>query len=86
LHGIVPTGVAVQHGNYEVINPKTGKQVTVPEILDFGKNYLRLNYIFWCTEEPYYSKQVLPLLIALKNSAKTGGTIGSIKKKKKRSE
>ena len=85
LHGIVPTGVAVQHGNYEVNNPKTGKQVTVPEILDFGKNYLKLNYIFWCTEEPYYSKQVLPLLKALKNSSKTGA-IGSIKKKKKRIE
>jgi len=62
LHGIAPTGVAVQHGNYDVINPKTGKQVTVPEILDFAENYLRLNYIFWCTQEPYYSKQVLPLL------------------------
>ena len=56
------TGVEVQHGNYEVINPKTGKQVTVPEILNFAENYLRLNYIFWCTQEPYYSKQVLPRL------------------------
>ena len=68
LHGIVPTGVAVQHGNYEVINPKTGKQVTVPEILDFAENYLRLNYIFWCTQEPYYSQQVLPLLKSLKEN------------------
>ena len=70
LHGIAPTGVAVQHGNYEVLNPKTGKQVTVPEILNFAENYLRLNYIFWCTQEPYYSKQVLPLLQSLKNTAK----------------
>ncbi len=62
LHGIVPTGVAVQHGNYDIINPKTGKQVTVPEILDFAENYLRLNYIFWFIQEPYYSQQVLPLL------------------------
>ena len=66
LNGIVPTGVAVQHGNYEVINPKTGKQVTVPEILDFAENYLRLNYIFWFTQEPYYSQQVLPQLKSLK--------------------
>ncbi len=66
LHGIVPTGAAVQEGNYDVTNPKTRKQVTVPEILDFAQNYLRLNYIFWCTEEPYYSKQVLPLLTKLK--------------------
>jgi hypothetical protein len=54
--------VAVQHGNYDIINPKTGKQVTVPEILDFAENYLRLNYIFWFIQEPYYSQQVLPLL------------------------
>ncbi|MEO6358585.1 MAG: hypothetical protein ABIO56_18255 [Ferruginibacter sp.] len=38
LHVIAPTGVAVQHGNYDVINPKTGKQVTVPEILNFAEN------------------------------------------------
>ena len=66
MAGIVPTGVAVQEGNYEVINPKTGKKVTVSEILDFAKNYLQLDYVFWCNEEPYYSKQVLPLLQSLK--------------------
>lgn len=63
---IAPTGVAVQEGNYNVINPKTGKQVTIPEILDFAKNYLKLDYVFWCTEEPYYAEQVLPLLKSLK--------------------
>lgn len=62
MDGIAPTGVAVQDGNYDVINPKTGKQVTIPEILDFATNYLRLDYVFWCTEEPYYSEQVLHLL------------------------
>jgi hypothetical protein len=65
-YGIIPTGVAVQDGNYALINPKTGKQVTVPEILDFAQNYLRLDYVFWCTEEPYYSTQVLPLLRSLR--------------------
>jgi hypothetical protein len=62
MAGIAPTGVAVQEGNYDEINPKTGKQVTVPEILEFATNYLKLDYIFWGTEEPFYSKQVLPLL------------------------
>jgi hypothetical protein len=66
IAGIVPTGMAVQDGNYDVINPKTGKKVTIQEILDFAQNYLKLNYVFWCTEEPYYSKQVLPLLKSLK--------------------
>jgi hypothetical protein len=64
--GIIPTGVAVQNGNYEVINPKTGKQVTLIEILDFAQNFLRLDYVFWCTQEPFYTKQVLPLLKSLK--------------------
>lgn len=59
---IVPTGIAVQDGNYEHINPKTGKQVTVAEIYEFGKNYLSLSYIFWCTQEPYYSEKVIPFL------------------------
>ena len=63
-HGIIPTGVAVQDGNYSIINPQTGKQVTVPEILAFAVDYLKLDYILWCTEEPFYSKEVLPLISA----------------------
>jgi hypothetical protein len=55
-------GVAVQDGNYEEINPKTGNRVTINEIYDFGKNYLGLDYIFWCTQEPFYTKEVLPFL------------------------
>jgi hypothetical protein len=64
-HGIIPTGVAVQEGNYDIINPKTGKKVTIAEILDFGRNYLRLNYVFWYKQEPYYSTQLLPFLQSL---------------------
>jgi hypothetical protein len=60
--GSVPTGIAVQWGNYESRNPKTGKQVTIAELLEFGGNYLRVNYIFWCAQEPYYSKRLIPLL------------------------
>jgi hypothetical protein len=56
------TGLAVQDGNYEEKNPQTGKRVTVYEIFNFGKNYIGLNYIFWCTEEPFYTKEVLPFL------------------------
>ena len=56
------TGVAVQDGNYEEINPKTGKRVTVEEIYDFGQNYIGLDYIFWCTQEPYYTNELLPFL------------------------
>lgn len=65
ISGKVVTGVAVQDGNYDELNVKTNKKVTVPEILDFAKNYLKLDYVFWCTEEPYYTKEVLPLLASL---------------------
>lgn len=61
----VTTGVAVQDGNYSLVNPKTGRQVTVPEIYAFAKDYLRLHYIFWCDEEPYYKREVLPFLLNL---------------------
>ena len=63
---IIITGVAVQDGNYSYINPQTKKRITIPEILDFAQNYLKLDYIFWGTEEPYYSRKVLPLIKGIK--------------------
>lgn len=60
--GVVSTGVAVQEGNYQHRNPKTGQPITVPEIVEFATEYLRVDYIFWCTQEPYYSKKVIPFL------------------------
>lgn len=58
----IKTGIAVQWGNYEEFNPKTGIQVTVEEIYNFGKDEIGLDYIFWCTQEPYYSDFLLPYL------------------------
>jgi len=66
LHDIsrfVPVAMAVQEGNYSVENPKTGKPATIAEILDFGINYLGASYIFWCREEPFYTREVLGLLM-----------------------
>ena len=58
--GAVPSGIAVQDGNYEDRNPKTGQQVTIPELIEFATGFLRVRYVFWCTQEPFYSKQVIP--------------------------
>lgn len=58
----IPTGMAVQWGNYEEPNPKTGKQVTVEEIYRFGQGEIGLGIIFWSTQEPYYSRKLLPFL------------------------
>ena len=62
--GSVPTGIAVQEGNYEHVTPKTGKQVTIPDLIDFATDYLNVDYVFWCTQEPFYSKKLIPLLQA----------------------
>lgn len=60
--GRVPTGIAVQDGNLEEINPKTDKPVTVGELIDFAMKNLKVDYIFWGTQEPYFSRDVVPTL------------------------
>jgi hypothetical protein len=60
--GRIPTGIAVQDGNYEAKNPKTGKPMTIAELLGFARDNLKVDYIFWCTEEPSYSMNLIPLL------------------------
>jgi len=60
--GIVPTGLAVQDGNLEEVNPATGKRVQVSELVKFASDNLKLDYIFWGIEEPYYSTEVIPFL------------------------
>lgn len=60
--GTVPVGIAVQDGNYEDVNPATQNRVTIGELIDFATNYLRVDYIFWCTQEPYYTRDLIPHL------------------------
>jgi hypothetical protein len=57
--------VAVQDGNLEETNPGTGERVTVAELYRFAMERLRLDYIFWGTQEPYYSEDILPYLDGL---------------------
>lgn len=58
----VSTSLAVQDGDYGFINPQTGKQVTIAEIVKYAKNELHLDYIFWCTEEPFYSRDLITFI------------------------
>lgn len=62
-------GVAVQYGNLDDINPDTGERVTVPELVRFATDQLRLDYLFWGAQEPYLSKEILPYLQGLENRA-----------------
>ncbi len=62
--GKVPTGIAVQDGNYQHKNPKSGQPVTISEMVKFAAEYLKVDYIFWCTQEPFYSENLIPFLHA----------------------
>ncbi len=73
--GAVPSGIAVQDGNYEHLNPKTSKQVTVSELVEFAADYLGVKYIFWCTQEPYYSQKLLPVLRARSEARNTKASL-----------
>ena len=37
-------------------------QAVLADLFGFAKDYLRVDYIFWCTEEPFYSQKLLPFL------------------------
>jgi hypothetical protein len=63
--GIVPVGIAVQDGNYSHVNPKTGKRVTIAQQIEFATEYLKVDYIFWCTEEPYFLDELVPFMRSL---------------------
>jgi len=58
----VVAGVAVQDGNLAETNPSTGKRVSVGDLYGFARDRLKLDYIFWGTQEPFYSEAVLPFL------------------------
>lgn len=62
--GIVPTGIAVQDGNFEDVNPNNGQRITVTELIEFATDFLKVNYVFWGTQEPYYSEQLIPFFNA----------------------
>ncbi len=61
-HGLTPSGIAVQDGDYESIDPRNGKTTTITDLIRFATDYLRVDYIFWCTQEPYYSNKLIPFL------------------------
>jgi hypothetical protein len=62
VSGTVPTGIAVQDGNLEEVDPGTGKRVRISELMKFATEYLQVDYIFWGTQEPFYSEEVIPFL------------------------
>lgn len=60
----VPLGIAVQDGNYigETNNNKTVKnhKNIVPMLTAFADDFLKVNYMFWVNQEPYFTQDVIP--------------------------
>ena len=69
VSGLVPTGVAVQDGNYGDVDKKSGKRASIAELISFATNQLHVDYLFWCTQEPYYSKELIPFLLGSRASS-----------------
>lgn len=63
----VVSGVAVQDGTFEYINPQTKKPITAKGIYQFAENYLHLTYIFWGSENPFFTSEVVPFLCSQKH-------------------
>jgi hypothetical protein len=65
-HYTVPLGIAVQDGNYigetgdqDAETRKKPHLNIVPMLHDFAKEFLRVKYMFWSNQEPYFRTDVL---------------------------
>jgi hypothetical protein len=54
--------MAVQSGNLRQRNPRTGVPYTVQDLLDFARDYLGLDLVFWGVEDPAFRTMVLAQL------------------------
>lgn len=63
----VPIGIAVQDGNYTGTtgtdsdhDPKEPRRNLVPILHAFAKDFLKVRYMFWVNQAPYFSEDVMP--------------------------
>lgn len=74
LAGVIPQLAQVEGSNYE--NTKhdgTGYQPTIPELLNFGRDKLKVNYILWTRTPGYYDDVLLMLNQQAQKSTPSGG-------------
>jgi hypothetical protein len=64
-HYTVPLGIAIEDGNYigetgDATEDKTKiHESIVPLLHAFAKDFLKVNYMFWANQEPYFKEDVL---------------------------
>jgi len=60
----VPLGIAVQDGNYIGLTGddlvKKDRQNIVPLLEAFARDFLKVEYMFWVNQKPYFEEDVLP--------------------------
>lgn len=57
-------GEPVRHDVFFDRSPRTGTRLSVSELTAFATDHLGVDYMFWCTQEPFYSEQVVPYVHA----------------------
>ena len=68
----VPLGIAIQDGNYigktgadkdyneNSIKANKGRKNIVPMLYAFAKDFLKVSYMFWANQKPYFEEDVIP--------------------------
>lgn len=66
-----PLGIAVQDGNYigetNTTEVKNQRPNLVPMLHGFAQDFLRVQYMFWVDQKPYFQEDLLPCLSASKS-------------------
>ena len=72
----VPLGIAVQDGNYigqtNSNDVKADRKNLVPLLHAFAKDFLKVSYMFWVDQPPYFEQDVLPCLTSSSKPRSTG--------------
>ena len=74
LSGTMPLVIQVEKSNYEdTRHDGSGYKPTVNELLTFGRDKLKVNYIFWTRSPGYYDKVLEMLRMQAQKSTPSGG-------------
>jgi hypothetical protein len=72
----VPLGIAIQDGNYTgktgadpdyneyLEKGKKSRTNIVPLLHGFAKDFLKVRYMFWVNQDPYFKEDVMPCFIS----------------------